>query len=82
MHLQVLCGCALNVLMLLTCRGWPEISARSTFGEHVRNFRLAVMADYRRVFAHPASIFFERGIANLATKVCTRYLSADTLLAE
>ncbi|GAB9474369.1 uncharacterized protein IUM83_10407 [Globisporangium polare] len=45
-----------------------EISARSTFGEHVRNFRLAVMTDHRRVFAHPASIFFERGIANLATK--------------
>uniref|UniRef100_K3WZH0 Gamma-glutamylcyclotransferase AIG2-like domain-containing protein n=1 Tax=Globisporangium ultimum (strain ATCC 200006 / CBS 805.95 / DAOM BR144) TaxID=431595 RepID=K3WZH0_GLOUD len=45
-----------------------KISARSTFGEQLRNFRLAVMTDYRRVFAHPASIFFERGIANLATK--------------
>ncbi|KAG6578123.1 uncharacterized protein IUM83_10407 [Phytophthora cinnamomi] len=45
-----------------------EVSARSTFGDGVRNFRLARVLDYRRVFAHPASIFFERGIANLQTK--------------
>ncbi|POM60706.1 hypothetical protein PHPALM_30412 [Phytophthora palmivora] len=45
-----------------------EASARSTFGDGVRNFRLATVLDYRRVFAHPASIFFQRGIANLQTK--------------
>ncbi|KAE8901446.1 hypothetical protein PF005_g11842 [Phytophthora fragariae] len=45
-----------------------EASARSTFGDGVRNFRLARVLDYRRVFAHPASIFFQRGIANLQTK--------------
>ncbi|GLE04442.1 hypothetical protein PINS_up013384 [Pythium insidiosum] len=45
-----------------------EKSARSTFGDGVKNFRLARMVNYRRVFAHPASVFFERGIANLATK--------------
>ncbi|KUF96797.1 hypothetical protein AM588_10008542 [Phytophthora nicotianae] len=46
-----------------------EASARSTFGDGVHNFRLATVLDYRRVFAHPASIFFQRGIANLETKV-------------
>ncbi|KUF91950.1 hypothetical protein AM587_10017588 [Phytophthora nicotianae] len=45
-----------------------EASARSTFGDGVHNFRLATVLDYRRVFAHPASIFFQRGIANLETK--------------
>ncbi|OWY95258.1 hypothetical protein PHMEG_00034782, partial [Phytophthora megakarya] len=45
-----------------------EASARSTFGADVRNFRLATVANYRRVFAHPASIFFQRGIASLQTK--------------
>ncbi|TMW65825.1 hypothetical protein Poli38472_003590 [Pythium oligandrum] len=45
-----------------------EKSARSTFGDAMTNFRLARMRNYRRVFAHPGSIFFERGIANLATK--------------
>ncbi|KAG7400197.1 hypothetical protein PHYBOEH_006736 [Phytophthora boehmeriae] len=45
-----------------------EASARSTFGDGVSNFRLARVLDYRRVFAHPASIFFQRGIANLQTK--------------
>ena len=30
-------------------------------------FRLAKVANYRRIFGHPASIFFERGIANLET---------------
>mmetsp|Transcript_4727 Transcript_4727/g.10404 ORF Transcript_4727/g.10404 Transcript_4727/m.10404 type:complete len:417 (-) Transcript_4727:113-1363(-) len=33
----------------------------------LRNFRLGRVRDHRRVFAHPASIFFRRGIANLAT---------------
>ncbi|RHY05353.1 hypothetical protein DYB28_003483 [Aphanomyces astaci] len=40
-----------------------ETSARSTFGHHVKNFRLGRVHNYRRVFAHPASIFFQRGIA-------------------
>ncbi|KAH7492525.1 uncharacterized protein KRP23_1432 [Phytophthora ramorum] len=45
-----------------------EASARSTFGDGVCSFRLAKVMDFRRVFAHPASIFFQRGIANLQTK--------------
>ncbi|KDO22421.1 hypothetical protein SPRG_12701 [Saprolegnia parasitica CBS 223.65] len=45
-----------------------ELSARSTFGHHVSRFRLARVKNYRRVFAHPASIFFQRGIARLETK--------------
>ena len=38
-----------------------------TFPE-LENFRLGRVPNYRRVFGHPASIFFERGIANLETK--------------
>ncbi|KAJ1692080.1 hypothetical protein LUZ63_008778 [Rhynchospora breviuscula] len=38
-------------------------SARSTF-PHLINFRLAQLPRFRRVFAHVAPIFFERGIAN------------------
>ncbi|KAF0720814.1 Aste57867_9 [Aphanomyces stellatus] len=45
-----------------------ETSARSTFGHHLKNFRLGRVHNYRRVFAHPASIFFERGIANKETQ--------------
>jgi hypothetical protein len=45
-----------------------EASVRSTFGSAVRSFRLARVIGYRRVFAHPASIFFQRGIASLETK--------------
>ncbi|DAZ93877.1 TPA: hypothetical protein N0F65_008143 [Lagenidium giganteum] len=45
-----------------------EKSARSTFGTSLSNFRLARVRNYRRLFTHPASIFFERGIANLSTK--------------
>jgi len=56
-------------LIMMWPSHWAEVSARSTFGDAVRNFRLARMTDFRRVFAHPASIFFARGIANLATKV-------------
>lgn len=33
----------------------------------LRNFRLGRVRDHRRVFAHPASIFFQRGIADLST---------------
>ena len=44
-----------------------ERSAKSTF-PHLQNFRLGKVNDYQRVFGHPASIFFERGIANNKTK--------------
>jgi hypothetical protein len=43
-----------------------EKSCRVTF-PNLHNFRLGQVPDYRRVFAHPASIFFQRGIANLDT---------------
>lgn len=44
-----------------------ERSARMTFPA-LDNFRLGRVPNYRRVFAHPASIFFQRGIANVETK--------------
>ncbi|XP_038974310.1 uncharacterized protein LOC120103864 [Phoenix dactylifera] len=43
-----------------------EKSARSTFPD-LKNFRLAVLRGFRRVFAHVAPIFFERGIAKEET---------------
>ena len=44
-----------------------ERSARTTF-PNLSNFRLGRVPNYRRVFGHPASIFFSRGIANMETK--------------
>lgn len=44
-----------------------ERSARTTFPD-LQNFRLGRLPNYLRVFAHPADIFFQRGIADLATK--------------
>ncbi|OIT37057.1 hypothetical protein A4A49_00994 [Nicotiana attenuata] len=44
-----------------------ERSARSTFPDLI-NFRVAKLSGFRRVFAHVAPIFFERGIANPDTK--------------
>jgi hypothetical protein len=44
-----------------------ETSARTTFPD-LQDFRLGRVKNYRRVFGHPASIFFQRGIANLETK--------------
>lgn len=41
-----------------------EKSAKSTFPE-LSNFRLGRIRNYRRVFGHPASIFFATGIADL-----------------
>eukprot|EP00580_Thalassiosira_gravida_P012752 CAMPEP_0201632868 /NCGR_PEP_ID=MMETSP0493-20130528/6367_1 /ASSEMBLY_ACC=CAM_ASM_000838 /TAXON_ID=420259 /ORGANISM="Thalassiosira gravida, Strain GMp14c1" /LENGTH=315 /DNA_ID=CAMNT_0048104473 /DNA_START=40 /DNA_END=987 /DNA_ORIENTATION=+ len=41
-------------------------SSRLTFPT-LRNFRLGRVPNHRRVFAHPASIFFKRNIANLDT---------------
>ena len=43
-----------------------ERSSRTTF-PNLKNFRLGRIHGYRRVFAHPAGIFFTRGIADLAT---------------
>jgi hypothetical protein len=43
-----------------------ERSSRLTF-PNLCNFRLARVPNYRRVFAHPTSIFLRRGIANLQT---------------
>ncbi|KAL3829357.1 hypothetical protein ACJIZ3_018159 [Penstemon smallii] len=44
-----------------------EKSARSTFPDLI-NFRVAKLSGFRRVFAHVAPIFFERGIAKPETK--------------
>ncbi|KAJ4844975.1 hypothetical protein Tsubulata_011708 [Turnera subulata] len=44
-----------------------ERSARSTFPD-LLNFRVARLNGFRRVFAHVAPIFFERGIARPETK--------------
>ena len=46
-----------------------EASANSTFKGCVQNFRLAYVNNYKRVFALPGSLFFQHGIANMATKV-------------
>ncbi|RZC80709.1 hypothetical protein C5167_043284 [Papaver somniferum] len=44
-----------------------ERSSRSTFPDLI-NFRIAKLIGFRRVFAHTAPIFFERGIANPQTQ--------------
>ena len=44
-----------------------EKSSRMTFPE-LQNFRLGRLPNYRRVFGHPADVFFQRGIANFETK--------------
>lgn len=44
-----------------------EASARSSF-PNLNNFRLARLRGFRRVMQHPASIFFQRGIASLETR--------------
>ncbi|XVF66175.1 hypothetical protein PTKIN_Ptkin10aG0014200 [Pterospermum kingtungense] len=44
-----------------------ERSARSTF-PNLLNFRVAKLKGFRRVFAHVAPIFFDRGIAKPETK--------------
>jgi hypothetical protein len=41
-----------------------ENSSRLTFPD-LKSFRLCRVPNYRRVFAHPASIFFQRGIADI-----------------
>jgi len=45
-----------------------EKSSRTTFPD-LTNFRLGRVSNrYRRVFGHPASIFFQRGLADMKTK--------------
>lgn len=44
-----------------------ERSSRVTF-PNLEKFRLGRVPNYRRVFGHPASIFFQRGLANVETK--------------
>ena len=53
-----------------------ERSSRTTFPQ-LQNFRLGRLVNFRRVFAHPADIFFQRGIANFATKEMSS-LSVET----
>lgn len=43
-----------------------ERSSRTTFPT-LKNFRLGRIDGYRRCFAHPAGVFFTRGIADLAS---------------
>ena len=57
-----------------------EESSRGTFPK-LRNFRYARVEGWRRVMRHPASIFFERGIANLETKEMSS-LSAEPYEGE
>lgn len=45
-----------------------EKSALYTF-PNLRNFRVGVLHGFRRVFAHVAPVFLDRGIANIETKV-------------
>ena len=53
-----------------------ETSARTTF-PNLKSFRLGQINGYRRVFDHPASIFFQRNIANKDTKEMSS-LSAES----
>lgn len=55
-----------------------ERSSRLTF-PNLTNFRLGRVPNHRRVFAHPAPIFFERGIANMDTMEISS-LSAEPVL--
>lgn len=57
-----------------------ETSARMTFPD-LENFRLVRVKGFRRVFAHAAAIFFQRGIANNETlefaSLSTEFVSDD-----
>ncbi|KAK4265815.1 hypothetical protein QN277_026817 [Acacia crassicarpa] len=57
-----------------------ERSARSTFPDLV-NFRVARLNEFRRVFAHVAPVFFERGIAKPETKEISS-LSVEPCVGE
>lgn len=62
-----------------------ERSARSTFPD-LTSFRLGRVHNYRRVFGHPASIFFERDIANVETKemssLCAEYCPGASIICS
>ncbi|KAG6398622.1 hypothetical protein SASPL_140089 [Salvia splendens] len=60
--------CGFGSLLSGSMNGSAERSARSTFPDLI-NFRIAKLNGFRRVFAHAAPIFFERGIAKPETKV-------------
>lgn len=53
-----------------------EKSSRLTFPD-LKNFRLARVPNYKRVFGHPTGLFFRRGIANMETlemsSLCVEY---------
>lgn len=58
-----------------------ERSSRSTFPD-LTNFRLGRISNrYRRVFGHPASIFFQRGLADQGTKEFSS-LSAEEFVPD
>jgi len=58
-----------------------ERSSRTTFPD-LTNFRLGRVSNkYRRVFGHPASIFFQRGLANKQTKEFSS-LSAEEIIFD
>jgi len=57
-----------DLTQLICCVEMEEKSALYTF-PNLRNFRVAVLRDFRRVFAHVAPVFLDRGIANIETKV-------------
>ncbi|XP_024544955.1 uncharacterized protein LOC9644560 [Selaginella moellendorffii] len=57
-----------------------EKSARSTF-PRLLNFRPGVVKNFRRIFAHIAPIFLERGIANVETKEMSS-LSVEPCIGE
>jgi len=64
---------SLSLLLLflfinVTVPSSAERSARSTFPD-LANFRTARLKSFRRVFAHVAPVFFERGIAKPETMV-------------
>lgn len=62
-----------------------EKSARTSF-PHLKSFRLGRIHNYRRVFGHPASIFFQRGIANFETKemssLCAEYCPSASFICS
>ncbi|KAG0584864.1 hypothetical protein KC19_3G240500 [Ceratodon purpureus] len=55
-------------------------SALSTF-PNLRNFRVGVLRDFRRVFAHVAPVFLDRGIANIETEELSS-LSVEPCVGE
>jgi len=62
---------AIKAAGLVTIVGFGSLLSRRSAGAtfpHLRNFRPGLLRGHRRVFAHVAAIFVERGIANVETK--------------